>query len=218
MDRISRLRTKRGFVLFTIYVRYLLGGAFVYSGFGKATGGRFIPAGSRQIPEVGMSIDVFFETLYRTGIWWQFLGWAQVVTGFLLLTQRWSTLGAVAFLPISVNIFVITVSMDFHGTPLITGLMVLANVWLLCWDYPKLSILFLANRDASFAVRLASDQLNTPRYWETMGIVLFIASISFGNRESPLLWFALCLLVGVIGLAAHFVYTRHARNRGVLNA
>lgn len=168
MTKIDFLKGKRSVTLFVIYLRYLLGGAFVYSGIGKAMGERFIPAGSLQIPPTGMTLDVFFETLYRTGVWWQFLGWGQVGVGFLLVTQRWGTLGAVAFLPISVNIFLITLSMDFHGTPFITGLMVLANVGLLAWDYTRLSPLLLPNRDINVSLQLRADQVGHPRYWEIL--------------------------------------------------
>lgn len=69
---------------------------------GKVLGERLTQVGTLQIPLTGMTLDVLFETLYRTGLWWQSLGWAQLVSGFLLLTQRWSTLGAVAFLPIRI--------------------------------------------------------------------------------------------------------------------
>jgi hypothetical protein len=51
---------------------------------------------------------------------------------------RTATLGALMFFPLIVNIFVITVSLHFQGTPIITGLMLLANIYLLCWDYDKL--------------------------------------------------------------------------------
>lgn len=209
MALINYLRRKNSFSLFVIYLRYLIGGAFVYSGFGKAMGGRFIPAGSLQIPPQGITIDVFFEALYRTGIWWQFLGWGQVIAGLLLMTQRWSTLGAILFLPISLNIFMITISMDFHGTPLITGLIVLTNIGLLYWDYPRLKLLLLPNRDADLSLHITSDQLGSPHYWESLGLLIFVTSIAFGNRESTLLWLVLCLTEGLLGLLVWWIHRRY---------
>ncbi|HET6668759.1 MAG TPA: hypothetical protein VFH15_00875 [Pyrinomonadaceae bacterium] len=47
-----------------------------------------------------------------------------------------------AYFPLILNIFVITVSMHFTGTPVITGLMLLANIYLLCWDYDRLKRVF----------------------------------------------------------------------------
>ena len=47
------------------------------------------------------------------------------------------------YLPIIVNIFVITVAMQFRGTWVIVGAMLLANLYLLAWDYDRLrTVLF----------------------------------------------------------------------------
>lgn len=199
MSLVNYLRGRSSFTAFVIYLRYLLGGAFVYSGIGKAMGGRFIQAGSLQIPPQGMTLDVFFETLYRTGIWWQFLGYSQVIAGLLLATQRFSSLGALLFLPISLNIFMITISMDFHATPFLTGSIVLANIGLLCWDFAKLTVWLLPNRNINLSLRFTSDQLGYPHYWESLGLLIFFTSISFGNRENPPLWFIICFIEGMLG-------------------
>jgi hypothetical protein len=42
------------------------------------------------------------------------------------------------FTPVIASIFVITLSYDFHGTPVITGMMLLATLYLLCWDWHRL--------------------------------------------------------------------------------
>lgn len=188
----------------------------MYSGFGKAMGNRFIPAGSLQIPQIGITIDVFFEILYRTGIWWQFLGWGQLIAGFFLLTQRWSTLGAVLFLPVILNIFVITISMDFHGTPFVTGSMLFANLLLLAWDYQKLQVLALPNRTISKNLYLPDDQLNTPRYWESLGVLLLITSLSFGNRAGTTVWFAICFSEGLVGFLLWKFYKKFMMEKGFL--
>lgn len=57
------------------------------------------------------------------------------------MTQRYAKLGALMFLPIIANIFVITVSYNFTGTYYITGLMLLANILLVLWDWDELKIL-----------------------------------------------------------------------------
>ncbi|MFD2569528.1 hypothetical protein ACFSUS_02725 [Spirosoma soli] len=209
---IDLLRTKTWACLFVIYLRYLIGGAFVYAGWGKALGGRFMPAGTLQLPpEQGISIDLFFEALYRTGLWWSFLGLGQVVSGALLMTQRFATLGAVAFLPVSLNIFLITISMDFHGTPIITGLILAGNLGLLVWDYRKLSPLLYPNRDGKLLIRAQSDQLDRPTYWQFLGVVLLITSLSFGNRSHIGVWALLCLLEGLIGWAMYLILNRRQK-------
>ncbi len=42
------------------------------------------------------------------------------------------------YFPIILNIWAVTVSMHFRGTWVITSLMLLANVYLLCWEYDRL--------------------------------------------------------------------------------
>ncbi|MCC7051971.1 MAG: hypothetical protein IT355_01810 [Gemmatimonadaceae bacterium] len=113
--------------------RILLALAFVPTALVKVQGKRFTSI-SVQEP-----IGYFFEALYQSGFYWRFLGLSQLVAGALLLIPSTSTLGAVLFLPIILNIFVITVSLHFTGTPVITGLMLLASLFLVCWDYHRLA-------------------------------------------------------------------------------
>jgi hypothetical protein len=62
----------------------------------------------------------------------------QLVAGVLLLIPRTSFFGALLYFPIIINIFILVVSMHFTGTPYVVGLMLLANLYLLFWDYKKL--------------------------------------------------------------------------------
>ncbi|HKK45418.1 MAG TPA: hypothetical protein VJ964_07845 [Balneolaceae bacterium] len=86
-------------------------------------------------------IGYFFEALYRTGLYWHFIGIAQFTAGLCLLIPRFSTLGAVIFFPIILNIFVITISMPFKGTPIVTGAMLLSSIYLLIWDFDRLKFI-----------------------------------------------------------------------------
>ncbi len=88
----------------------------------------------------------YFNALYQTGFYYQFLGWAQLTAAILLLFPRTAHLGALMFLPIIVNIAVLTSSVGFQGTWLITILMSLAALYLVCWDYDRLKPIFFATR------------------------------------------------------------------------
>jgi hypothetical protein len=59
------------------------------------------------------------------------------VTAVLLLIPRTALLGAIFYFPIILNICVLAYSVRFEGTR-ITTLMLLANMFLLAWDYPRL--------------------------------------------------------------------------------
>ena len=127
----SVLRSHQFFLLFTWFTRILLALAFIPSGLKKILGLRFT--------EIGLdhSIGFFFEALYRTGLYWNFLGFVQLLAALLLLIPRTAFFGAVLYFPIAINILMIVISMHFSGTPIVVGLMVLANIYLLVYDYPK---------------------------------------------------------------------------------
>ena len=61
----------------------------------------------------------------------------QLTAALLLLIPRTAPLGAVIYLPIVLNISVVTVAVGFGGTAVITGLMLLGSVSLLCWEYDR---------------------------------------------------------------------------------
>ena len=128
----NEIRSKKLFVLFTWGTRILLALAFLPSGLKKLLGERFTILG------LDSPVGFFFEALYRAGWYWNFLGFMQLLTALLLLIPRTSFLGAILYLPIIINIFIIVVAMHFTGTPYIAGLMLLANLYLLFWDYNKL--------------------------------------------------------------------------------
>lgn len=133
---IEKIRAKKLFVVFTWGTRILLAIGFLPSGLKKAMGERFTLLG------IDTPVGFFFEALYQTGFYWNFIGVAQLFAAFLLVIPRTTTLGVVVYFPIIVNIFLITASMHFRGTVYITGMMLLGSLYLLIWDYKKLKPVF----------------------------------------------------------------------------
>jgi hypothetical protein len=121
---------------FTALTRLLLALAFIPSGLVKALGLPFTSLG----PDT--AVGAFFGALYASGFYYRFIGLAQLLAAVLLLFPRTATVGALIYLPIVVNIVVITLSIGFQGTWVITCLMLLANVYLLCWEYDTLKRLW----------------------------------------------------------------------------
>ena len=128
----NEIRSKKLFVLFTWGTRILLALAFIPSGLKKVLGERF------TILDIETPVGFFFEALYRTGWYYNFLGFMQLLVALLILIPRTTTLGILLYLPIIINIFIIVVAMHFTGTPYIVGLMLIANLYLLFWDYNKI--------------------------------------------------------------------------------
>jgi uncharacterized membrane protein YphA (DoxX/SURF4 family) len=127
---------------FTAFNRVILAIAFIPSGLTKLLGNRFTSISTDN------PIGLFFEGFYQTGFWYRFIGFAQLFAAILLLIPRTSTLGATIFFPIVLNIMIITWSLNFTGTWVITTAMFLANLYLICWDYDKFkAILPFANTE-----------------------------------------------------------------------
>jgi hypothetical protein len=115
---------------FAILNRILLAVAFIPTGLVKLKYERF-----SQIP-TDNQIGFFFEAFYQNELWYMAVGFSQVLAGTLLLIPRTSHLGTFLFLPIIVNINLITFGAGFSGTPVVTGLMLLSNLYLAAWEYP----------------------------------------------------------------------------------
>lgn len=127
----------------TIVIRVLLALAFVPSGLVKILGHPFT-----QLP-VTDPVGAFFAGFFTAHGYYRFIGIAQWVAAGLLLAPRTATIGAAVYLPIILNIAVITMSLgpSFGGTRFITGAMLLGNLYLLAWDWDRWRPLFAAGRD-----------------------------------------------------------------------
>jgi len=88
----------------------------------------------------------------------EFIAWSQVVTGLLLMTQRFATLGAIFLMPLLLNIFMVTLSLGIHfyqrgtlnlalNTSAIVAAFLVLNILLLLYDYHKLKFVFCEGDD-----------------------------------------------------------------------
>jgi hypothetical protein len=188
--------------LFVIYLRYLIGFAFVFASIVKIKGERFtsIPASE--------PVGYFFEAMYQSGFYWNFLGWAQFISGALLMSQRFSTIGAMVFFPVILNVCLITNSIDFgSGTPVITTLMLAGTTFLLLWDYKKWIILFYHEHHIKLDLtQQPKDRLMTDPVWTVAGVTFVLLTVAVQiNKPSRALilgWLVAMVLVGLVAMAA----------------
>jgi uncharacterized membrane protein YphA (DoxX/SURF4 family) len=127
--------------------RLFLGLIFFTSGMGKLTRGDF----------PGLIGPVWLEERlapYGLGLWVQFVAWSQVTIGLLLLSQRFATLGAIMLLPMITNIFVVTVSLQWQGTPFVNAFLIALNLFLLICDFHKIKFLFVDEKHELNQTRL----------------------------------------------------------------
>ncbi|MHC5066867.1 MAG: hypothetical protein ACYTG5_23170 [Planctomycetota bacterium] len=183
---------------FTLMNRLLLAMAFLPTGLVKASGQRFTLLGTDN------PIGYFFEAMYRTGPYWYFLGWMQIIAAVMLLIPATATLGALVFAPISLSIFLITFGVGFGNTTIITGAMLLASIYLICWDGDRV----WAAGSKLFSRRTGPGLLANMNVLEASGWILggltgmgfFLAARSFlPNSSIPILfWIGLGAIATVL--------------------
>jgi uncharacterized membrane protein YphA (DoxX/SURF4 family) len=132
-DRLhAQARESTWLWLFSIFSRLTLGLGFIVSGMVKIMGERFAAGLSANHP-----MGHYLEALHKTGYYYTFIGIAQVSAALLLLIPRTVTLGAFIYFPIILNICILTFATRFDGSLFTAPLMVLANLFLLGWNYEK---------------------------------------------------------------------------------
>jgi uncharacterized membrane protein YphA (DoxX/SURF4 family) len=116
---------------FAVFCRIVLALGFIPSGIVKVMGERFTALPSNH------PLGHYLDALHLTGYYYTFIGVGQLMAALLLLIPRTALLGAILYFPIILNICVLAYAVRFEGTR-ITTLMLLANLFLLVWDYDRL--------------------------------------------------------------------------------
>ena len=127
----AELKRNKWLRYFAIFCRIALALGFIPSGIVKVMGERFTGLPSNH------PLGHYFDALYLTGYYYTFIGVGQLIAALLLLIPRTALLGAIFYFPIILNICVLTYAVRFEGTRIAT-LMLLANLFLLVWDYQRL--------------------------------------------------------------------------------
>lgn len=189
------LQANKWAVIFTIYLRYLIGASFIYAFAWKTWGMMDATAGSGLV-SADNPVWATFQCIMNIKYLWLAAAYGQLVAGILLTTQRFSTLGAVLFTPIIVCICLITWSVGFNGTKYLTLLMLLAVMFLLWWDKRKLlPIIHQSPPNHQF-----QQTIEHHSYWIWLGIIITAISIGHIWYQSMTPWLIGCFSTGLLGL------------------
>jgi uncharacterized membrane protein YphA (DoxX/SURF4 family) len=166
LERLSaELKRNKWLRDFAVFCRIALALGFIPSGVVKVIGERFTALPSNH------PLGHYFDALHLTGYYYTFIGAGQLIAALLLLIPRTALLGAIFYFPIILNICVLTYAVRFEGTRIAT-LMLLANLFLLAWDYQRLKyILPFSRPDGDHHVVETSKfpltgRLSAPAGWE----------------------------------------------------
>ena len=166
LDDIHTSITRRWYLqLFTVFTRCLLAIGFIPPSIPKILHRPFT-----SLPDSN-PVGHYFNALMDTGFYYEFIGWSQIAAACLLLFPRTAHIGALMFLPIIVNIAVLTCSVGFKGTWLLTIFMALAATWLVAWEYDRLKPVVFYDRGAR-ARKLPYQFLAIPLFFAVGGAVM----------------------------------------------
>ena len=176
---ITRLRSKRWATLCVINLRILIGFAFLPSGLKKLLDEPFTdPAKTGRFHDL---LDAF----YATGWFYQFVGVMQLLTASLLITQRFSTVGALFAVPITATIAAFCWSTQAGlPTSIVITLMFLGSLGLALWDLPRWQLVFARDDRAHELVVPARSERVDMRLWQACGVAIIT------------LYFATCAALG----------------------
>lgn len=74
-----------------------------------------VKAGEEVAPSVEiLKIKNYIFGMKQTGYFWQFLGIVELLVGLLLISQRFSLLGAIMALPVTIHIFLFHLFLEPH--------------------------------------------------------------------------------------------------------
>ena len=188
--------------LFTAFVRVLLAIAFIPPSIPKILHKPFT-----VLPDSN-PVGHYFNALYQTGFYYEFIGWAQLIAAILLLVPRTAHIGSLLFLPIIVNVAVLTSSVGFKGTWVITILMCFAAAWLAAWEYDRLKP-FLFSKRVGHTRNTSRQFVVLPALFAAGGLAMAIVwkIIGLGNFSNYLnIGILLTLAGGVFGLMVALHY------------
>jgi hypothetical protein len=141
LDNLHTKVTDNKFMqIFTAFLRILL-----FIGFTPPSIKKILHQPFTSLPDSN-PVGHYFNALLETGFYYEFLGWGQLIAAVLLLFPRTAHLGALMFLPIILNIAVLTNAVGFKGTWIVTTLMTLAAAYLVAWDYDRLQPILFGKR------------------------------------------------------------------------
>lgn len=139
---------------------------------------------------------------YGLGLFGQFIAFSQIIIGFGLLSNRLGALGDVMAFPMFLNILIVTISLEWQGTPgevmlflTMNGLLILSN-----WHRIK----FLITDDIS-EIKQVSVKRNSLKLDVIYGSILIVILIGIAFKETNIELTKKIVAFGFLCLLALFV-------------
>lgn len=173
-----KIKANRWYWLFSLFCRFTLAFAFIAAGMVKIVGEKFASGLSELHP-----MGAYLTALHHTGYYYTFIGIAQVAAAVLLIIPRTVALGAMLYFPIILNIWLLSFAVRFEGSFVTSPLMVLANAFLLVWNYDRLRYLlpFRHFSEMGIVEKPKKYSLKFPFAFTTTVLAIVIGIVAFAE-------------------------------------
>ncbi|WP_339874377.1 hypothetical protein [uncultured Algoriphagus sp.] len=131
---------------------------------------------------------------YGLGLYGRFIAFSQIIIGYMLVTTRYKLLGSIMMIPMIGNILMVTISLDWRGTPYVLAFLLLLDLILL-WNYRDFFRPLIDEGKSRYDIKTRKIRnLNGHLVWLAgLALQLFAIQVSYWN------WIAACMIV-LVGL------------------
>ena len=131
---------------------------------------------------------------YGLGFYGRFIAFSQIIIGYMLVTTRYKLLGSIMMIPMIGNILMVTISLDWRGTPYVLAFLLLLDLILL-WNYRDFFRPLIDEGKSRYDIKIRKIRnLNGHLVWLAgLSLQLFAIQVSYWN------WIAACMIV-LVGL------------------
>ena len=137
---------------------------------------------------------------FGLGLYARFVAYAQIIIGYLMITWHYRRLASIALVPMLINILIVTISLQWRGTPYVLTFFILQLIHILWIDRNLFSHLIWSTDHQVQGVKIGSR--NHLFLWG--GLVLVVASITISDYSIVAAW-CICATGLLLGIAGIFI-------------
>lgn len=136
---------------------------------------------------------------YGLGFYGKFIALSQIAIGYMLVTTRYKLLGSIMMFPLIGNILMVTISLDWSGTPYVLAFLLLLDLILL-WQYRDFFRPLIDEGKSSYDVKSRPIRTrNGHLVWlASLALQFFAIQVSFWSWPIALVIVILGLIMSVL--------------------
>ncbi|MDN3602544.1 DoxX family protein [Belliella kenyensis] len=138
----------------------------------KIMGERFA-SGLSDIHPMGSYLDA----LFHTGYYYTFIGIAQVLAAVMLLIPRTVLAGALLYMSIIFNIWILSLAVRFEGSLVSSTLMVLATLYLICYHFDQFKWIFSKSNDLDLKLSKMDKKFPLRFFFGSLVVIVLVVYI-----------------------------------------